>query len=320
MSEAEVPALSPRDEPPPNRQGAARRIWRRFGTTAVVEYLVVAIFSVAYGIVRLGWPHVADGRAVIVGILASGPIALAFVWERLTGLKLFGVELTLTNVTVRIDQQLDTALTETQYFSGEQALLNKIVRVIEDPTIELLEINLRNTPYWWSTRLFLQAALIEDHTNIQRLVFVDGGRRYVGMATPRQVRLSLAQPPGMNLELRYSQIVDEARRNPPPGKSEMQPIIDRWSTGTFINDNGREVVERDAKTDVSVEDLRRWVSLDTFSVEWDQPLDSALLQAVVLERGSRFVPLTQRGRLMKIVNGDAFARQCATQTIRVRFA
>jgi hypothetical protein len=79
------------------------------------------------------------------------------------------------------------------------------------------------------------------------------------------------------------------------------------------------VPEDSAKELVSAEMLTYRVPLETFSVEWNQPLDSALLQAVVLGSGYRFVPLTQRGRLIKIVNGHAFARQCATQTMRARF-
>lgn len=45
-------------------------------------------------------------------------------------------------------------------------------------------------PYWWSTRLFLLAALADDYSNIKQLVFVenDDERSYVGMATPAAVR------------------------------------------------------------------------------------------------------------------------------------
>jgi hypothetical protein len=285
----------------------------------VVGYVVVAIFSVAYGIVRIGWPHVPEGRAVVVGILASGPIALALVWERLTKLKLFGVEVTLTEVTVRIDQRLDTVLMMQQSDSANLALQKEFAHMIEDRTIELLGINLRDKPYWWSTRLFLEAALVEDYTNIQRLVFVGGDGRYVGMASPRQVRLSLARP---FLELKYSRMVEKVVWSPQQGISTERRVIDEWIYHYGDNEFKHEkepVPEDSAKELVSAEMITYRVPLETFSVEWNQPLDSALLQAVVLESGYRFVPLTQRGRLIKIVNGDAFARQCATQTMRARF-
>jgi hypothetical protein len=58
-----------------------------------------------------------------------------------------------------------------------------------------VEVNLRTTPYWWSTRLYLLAALAQEYTEIERLVFVeqDAARVFVGIAAPAAVRRALAR-------------------------------------------------------------------------------------------------------------------------------
>jgi hypothetical protein len=285
MSSAGTAPVSDREAQPhpPGKRGRRQRLgpsWRRFGTTALTWYAIVVIFGAAYGITRLARPQASLSTAMIVGALAAGPLALAFVWERLTGLRLFGVQVTLSQVTVPVDQTLATVLSEQQYFSGEDAIFRLVDRVIENPEIELLEINLRSpaSPYWRSTRLYLQAALIEDRTKIQRLVFVEGDaqRRYVGMASPGQVKRALAQPPGLNLELAYRQIEHNVRQAPgPDGHSEVRRIVESWSAHTFDKD-GKPLNEAEAKTRVPAELLTQWVNLEREAVEWDQPLDSAL--------------------------------------------
>jgi len=51
-----------------------RLIRRRYGTTAFIWYAIVGVFSVAYGIARLAWPHLPERETVVVGLLAAGPL------------------------------------------------------------------------------------------------------------------------------------------------------------------------------------------------------------------------------------------------------
>lgn len=311
----------------PARRTLRRRIallpprWRRTGGIALVCYAIVAVFGVTYGIVRLASPGNSVSVAVVWGICAAGPLALAFVWERLSGFKVFGVEVTLAQVVVPVDSTLAAVLSEQQYFSGYPEIFRLIDKVIGNPDIELLEINLRATAYWWSTRLYLQAALVEDYTNIQRLVFVDRGaeRRYVGMARPGEVRKALAQLPGLNLELAYLEIQNNVRQNlVPPDYSEIRQIVENW-TVHFFNQHGQPVTEEIAKTSMPTELLVQQVALERDSVGCDcLSLDSARLQTLVLEKGTHFVPLTQNGKLDKVVNCEAFTRRLAAQTLRAR--
>ncbi len=296
--------------------------WRRFGSIALVCYVLVGVFGATYGIVRLISSD--STTAVIWGACIAGPLALGFIWERLTGLRVFGIEVSLAQAFVWVDATLATALSasEQQYFSGNEAIFGLVDKVIENPSIELLELNLRATRYWWSTRLYLQAALVEDYTKIQRLVFVNGDaqRHYVGMAAPGEVRRALAHPPGLDLESTYREIQNEARKNPmPPEHSEARRIVDKWAIHTFTKD-GQTVGEEAVKTFMPTELLTQSVVLETQSVEWDKPLDSPVLQALVLEKGVRFVPLTQSGRLVQVVNAEAFALHMASETLRARLS
>jgi hypothetical protein len=315
-------AAGPDQQVDPSPPSLLRRLaklpnrWRRRTSTVLVCYGLVVIFGVVFGIVRLSAPNTSVSTAVIWGICVAGPLALGLAWERFTGLKAFGFEISLAQAVAQVDATLATALSgsKQQYFSGDVAIFTLIGKVIEDPNIELLELNLRVNPYWWSTRIYLQAALIEDYTSIQRLVFVagDAERYYIGMVSPSLMRKALAQLAGPDLESVYKSVQQGVG---PYDATKVPAIVEGWSAASFMKD-GEPFGEEAVKTLVSKELLTQWVTLETDSVEWDKPLDSPSLQALVLERDLRFVPLTQNGRLLRVVNTDLFARQMAAKTLQ----
>jgi len=116
----------------------------------------------------------------------------------------------------------------------------------------------------------------------------------------------------MNLELVYQQIADSAQH-------VVAHIVNQWSTQA-VNKDGRPQTEGEFKTNLSVNDVAQLVSLETAAVEPNAPLDSALVHALVLEKGPHFVPLTRNGRLEKVVNVDAFARNTTTQLTRAQLS
>jgi hypothetical protein len=138
-------------------------------------------------------------------------------------------------------------------------------------------------------------------------------RRYVGMTAPGALRRSLAHRAGMNLELLYQQIADSAQH-------VVAQLVDQWSTQAVFIVDGRPPIEDEFKTKPSAKDVAQLVSLETASVEPNAPLDSALVHALVLEKGTRFVPLTQKGRFENVVNVDAFARNTTTQLMRAQLS
>jgi hypothetical protein len=119
---------------------------------------------------------------------------------------------------------------------------------------------------------------------------------------------------GLDLEFSY-RLAKQALRL--PEHSEAQHIVYAWTTASFVKD-GIPVNEELAMTAMSTELLTRLIILETDSTEWNQPLDSARFQALVLDKMVRYVPLVQNGRLARIVNADAFARNMATQALRAR--
>jgi hypothetical protein len=179
---------------------------------ALAGYAVVVVFGLAYGITRSRWPDLDQTPAVIAAVLAAAPLALALVWDRIASLKAFGFELALTSASMRTDMtdmQVVGAITERQYFSGEEALVEQITQAIVRPEQELLELNLRGGDYWWSTRLYLVAALADDYSRIQQLVFTEGGaaEAFVGMATPGDIRKALARGwPTLEISYRPSRL------------------------------------------------------------------------------------------------------------------
>lgn len=60
--------------------------------------------------------------------------------------------------------------------------LTALLRSIEHRT--LVQIDLRDGEYWWSTRLFLTAVLLHDYTSVSQVVLVHEGERFFGFVSP----------------------------------------------------------------------------------------------------------------------------------------
>ncbi len=244
----------------------------------------------------------------MVGGLIAAPLALAFVWHRIKSVKAFGFEIGLENVTVPIDSAIAEALMASQYFSDKRHLLKSISAAVQSPELQLIEINLRSERYWWSTRLYLQAALLDDHSQVQRLVFVEGDskRLYAGMAAPVNVRRALAarQPA---LERRYQEIIAELAAEPEPEDADdpIQATIYRWASGSLDN-----TPEEQFKELIPAESLRSILGerLETVSVSHYGP-ENPLLRYRIIERGTQFVPIVVDGQLERVVDAAALARR-----------
>ena len=78
-----------------------RSVRRRF-RVAGAGYAVVAIFLVSLGVVRLFWPDLAVGVALALAAVIAAPLALAMIYDRLTGLKTPWFEVTLVAVAVAV--------------------------------------------------------------------------------------------------------------------------------------------------------------------------------------------------------------------------
>src|SRR5437773_2200161 len=181
--------------------GHLGRRLRGIAAPATGGYAVVGLFLSVYAVLRTWWPRLSDSNVVAFAALLAAPLALAFVWPRFAGFKAFGFEVSLADATVDLQADVAAAITTQQYFSGTQQLIDRFAELILRPQTEVIEVNLRGPPvlpgqrdYWWSTRLYLLAALADDFSRVQTFAFVErwAERRFVGMARPSDIRTALA--------------------------------------------------------------------------------------------------------------------------------
>jgi hypothetical protein len=298
---------------------------------AAAGYAVIGLFALVYGIVRWGWPDLTQAFSVTIAALAAAPLALALLWNRLGGFKAFGFEIMLTPPSARMEPEVAEAVGE---ITGDQAfnssslqyIVGRITQVIARPEQEVLELNLYDGKYWWSTRLFLLAALVEDYSQIQRLVFVEGGekRTFVGMALPADVRRALATAWPV-LEQAYQDI----KLNPPaaPG-TELSRIGFRWSEYNFkpsdqvTPEEDRREKEEDLRVKVDTASLRKWLEAtgkrldrERDSVDWYGITRRYLVRSLLFQFDSPYVALLRQGRLDRIVSRLDLALRLAKRAV-----
>ncbi len=169
---------------------------------ALAAYSVVGVFFLAYIIVTLvqhvfSLSFLSPTIALIFAALLAIPLALAFIWDRLTSVKLTNIlEINLTELAARPDTKLSVQLEGTDptrlTSSGIPAILENIKAAIsEGMTKELIGVNLGHGNSWWSTRLYLLAALAENYTETRQIVFNEDDEYFVGIASPPNIRIAL---------------------------------------------------------------------------------------------------------------------------------
>jgi hypothetical protein len=146
-------------------------------------YLIVAVFGVVALVARWGF-GVSGTGALVAGAVAAVPIVIAIAGDRITGIKAFSVEISLAQITVpdRVDLTQAVMAIAEMGPSGSPSLVTTLRDTIS-ARARLLRLNLRNDDYWWSTRVYLVAALAMDYTNVEQLLFVRGQeeRTWIGM-------------------------------------------------------------------------------------------------------------------------------------------
>ncbi len=169
---------------------------------AMAAYSVVVVFFLAYLIIALlqhffSLSLLPSTLALLFATLIALPLALTFIWERLTSVKVTNIlEINLKEYTTQPDTQLSVALEgiprDQSIVDGIKAILESIQAAIsEGITKELIEVNLGVGNSWWTTRLYLLAALAENYTETKLIVFKEGEEHFVGMASPQNIRIAL---------------------------------------------------------------------------------------------------------------------------------
>jgi Gamma-glutamyl cyclotransferase, AIG2-like len=288
-----------------------RRSLPRRVRIAAAGYAAVAVFGAGVAVARA--VGASANTAVIVGALAAAPLVFALIGDRITGIKTPLVEISLSEVTVAIDGNFSGAVMKSAEIglSAVGDLLTSIRPLMQERS-KLLRINLRDDAYWWSTRLFLAAALADDYTDIEALIFVrsDEDQIFVGTATPRAVRAKLAVAfPKYEIAYRRARSKSAALKTDPEREvNEILTVL--WArempseyaiTKTVSSGNLRELLGRD---------------LDTESFPYG-PL-TPVLRYRIISRALGFSALTDGSRLVDVVDRNELAIRSANAELESR--
>jgi hypothetical protein len=176
---------------------------------------------------------------------------------------------------------------------------------------QLITIDLQRNDYWWSTRLFALVTLAQEFTPVEWLLFVEGGEQYVGMARPIDVRraLALAQPE-LESDYRSMPLPNWGRASPPHvhAGSVLGALVEQF--------NRRPGGEKGLRFIVSAQWIRDHVAgLDRTLVESSGPIDP-LAVYLMLEKQTPFVPMAERGKLLKVIDRVGVATEIAQQHLK----
>jgi hypothetical protein len=181
-------------------------------------------------------------------------------------------------------------------------------------------------PGWWSTRLYLMAALTERLTDVRQLVFTQAGR-FAGMASPASVRQQLCAG-FRELAAFHVEMEQEDTAAAPAPLDDVARETQRWAARWQQRMRPREA---GLKVDVRRSLLERWLGerLVTRCVEVGTELTMSDVQQIVdyplpdvpIERASQSkrepaAVLDASAREIVIVSRDAFAVQLARQWVR----
>jgi hypothetical protein len=285
--------------------------------------------------------------ALTVGILVAAPVVIALIGDRIASLKGFGLEVSLIKEATmpiagdgsrvagdlsKVGMKEDLAASAPAFGEAlgssvdtDPGSLSEVFDRLIDEGSHLLRINLRDGNYWWSTRVFLVAALAQDYTEVRALVFVKGDESFIGIGAPGAVRRELGAYFARD---QYEATYTKARAtaltemgdldNLRPSESavhEVNALLKGWPNAWPPPMREQHLMQK-----VSGKALREWLpaSLDTRSVR-DEPLNERLLYRI-LSHDRRYVALTDDSRLMRVIDRDELALQMATDVLEKTMA
>ena len=286
----------------------------RHTRSLVAAYLVLLLFGITAGIVR--WGLSASPRtALIIAVIVVSPFLFVWLDTRITSVKALGIEVSLQQVTVRVDADVSGAVMVIANTggSGSPELLDAFQAIIQSNS-RLMQIDLRDENYWWSTRLFLVAVLAFEYTSVDQLVFTRHLDEFVGMASPGTVRRHLAvRFP------QYDRMYRQMQGNLAQGEIEDERgVLRRILMGAWSDKfqwREHEVMEV-----VTSRLLTSWLGhdLDTRALE-SGPL-TPLLQFQIISHSAPFTALTSSGRLAHVVDRTEVAKRVAEGALRFQLA
>lgn len=312
---------------------------------ALAGYSVVAVFILSYLATNQAqnWFRLSPlSQPVIlaIAILLAAPLALAFVWERLSSVKAFNFEIDLADVTAKLDLELLGELKDASrwHFNSDVYEYSQLARpgspmreeiktaFRKAETVELVDVKLGVGHSWWSTRLYLQAALAEDYMGIQQIVFLEDCNGHdnclIGIASPTATRLALAAQWPI-LETYYKAAHEQNPVSPSEQtttpEDKVVDVIKNYISQFSQQPGGEEGLT----VWVTKPLLKQWLnqalivsSVECQGAECDSHKPPPLLLYSIITCTAPFVALVQNRRVMQMVNRQELAVIIANSALR----
>ncbi|MDJ0768368.1 MAG: DUF4062 domain-containing protein [Ilumatobacter sp.] len=219
--------------------------------------------------------------------------------------------LAVQRATVDPEVALPTELADTRRLGFGTTLLpdiaERIASMLETAeSARLGEVDLGEGDVWWSTRLLLLAALIDDYTEIEQLLILGVDKELIGLATPSAVRRSLAA-----VHPSVSEAYEASARSVTTevGSQAVQAVVSQFS----IELGQLAESEESIKELVSPARVKNWLGAELINddVARDgQPLGPSVYRQILLRR-SGLVPVTNSYRLEAVVDRHRLANDIA---------
>jgi hypothetical protein len=290
--------------------------WRQFRQVSLVASGVAALFILTYTIIYLGqrlswWDVPTEGVAVVMAALVAAILPAGPLWYRLARVKLWDIEIELASVAVQLPDvpplnSADAIKMGSSYFLMIIGPIQQAMK--QGPKARLITLNLNNGPAWWSTRLFLVAALTENFTKVEQIVFLENCAGpddcYVGSTTPAALQRRLANKQGF---LKQAYAHSQQRESPFP---IAQQFIE-WF-------NLQPTPETEQQTSMTKAILREWLEEDLNKeyVDWQAGPPPIHMIHQMINHPEPFVPLVQCGRLRLLVDRQDLEHSLANHIIK----
>jgi hypothetical protein len=297
-------------------------------------YAVVLTFTIALLAIHwLGEKPLEDSLSptltIVFAAIAAAPVALAFIWDRLSRVKVFDVEIALNDVSAERSARLAEEIQEIQRQAMGPSLMPEILKRIteaidESAGIKVLEVHLGHGESWWATRLYLLAALAADYTSIQNFVFLSDangpGNYLVGISEPREVQKVLGNTYAF-IEDAYRQSKQGIAGGWPPSKDEIEAVIQNFGMQLFglkppeLQDDEPVLNSPGVREWVTPEFAKRSFSAEHAIVDWSGGPETAMLRYRILDRPTPFVFLVENSKLTKVVDRAELAVRIAKKAL-----
>lgn len=289
-------------------------------------YVVVATFLVSFFLLRYYDAELSFNEKMMMALLISAPLIVAAAAEWLKDAPISGLRVGLTTLEITLDKsstsvpalmtpELENALASEAHASDKPFLTQWLPRLATSFAARLEEavsLNLepagKTIPYWWSTRLFLVAAILNDFTRVQTIYFVDGGerRRYFGRVATIELR--------SRLNNRCPEL-DHHYRSLTQRKLAIVEIIDQWGMVGFTVDDEWKSEENYMERLGSAELKERLgAALDSSSIDRSEFRGPELIYQILTWESNQ-VPVTIGGRLDRVVDNRALAKNISVTAL-----